>query len=448
MKRVRFAPSPTGLLHIGNARAAVLNWLFAKKFGASFLLRMDDTDRERSQAIYGEQIHQDLAWLGIVPDAFAKQSDRFVRYGQVTEALKASGRLYPCYETPDELEFKRKLQLGRGAPPSYDRSALSLTKEEKAALEAQGLKPHWRFLLEDSEISWQDGIRGLVTFQAKNLSDPVLVKADGLPVYTLASVVDDIDFGVTDIIRGEDHVTNSAVQLQLFGAIGANVKNIRMAHFSLVSDARGAGFSKREGSLSLKTLAEQGVCSMTIVSLMAQLGTCHDIHPTWNMNELVEGFDFSNFSRSSPKFDPDDLPKLNQILLHHMPYEVACQAFPQEMEGVSDALWMAIRGNLDKVVDVKLWRTIIYDSLDVQLEGINTEVITAALELFPQEQPFDENTWREWTQNISAKVGLKGKALYLPMRQVLTGVDHGPEMRWLLPLMGADEALIRLKKWG
>ena len=449
MKRVRFAPSPTGLLHIGNARAAVLNWLFAKKQGASFLLRMDDTDQERSEESYIQQIHADLAWLGIVPDEYAQQSDRFARYGQVVEALKASGRLYPCYETPDELEFKRKLQLSRGLPPSYDRSALSLTAAERQGLEAQGLKPHWRFLLEDGDISWMDGIRGLVTFQAKHLSDPVLVRADGFPVYTLASVVDDMDFQVTDIIRGEDHVTNSAVQLQLFEAIGADISGIRMAHFSLVSDAKGAGFSKREGSLSLKALAEQGICAMTIVSLMAQLGTNHDIHPTWDMNALIQGFDLSNFSRSSPKFDPDDLGKLNQVLLHHMPYEVAKASFPGDVAVyITEALWMAIRGNIEKMADVRMWHHIIDDQPEAPQGDINGQVIAAAIDLFPTTVPFDENTWSVWTQAIGAQVGLKGKALYLPLRQALTGLDHGPEMRGLLPLMGADKVLARLKKWA
>jgi glutamyl-tRNA synthetase len=445
-KRVRFAPSPTGLLHIGNARAAVLNWLFAKKYGAEFLLRMDDTDQERSEVTYADQIHKDLAWLGIVPDVYAKQSDRFGRYEEITQRLKDTGRLYPCYETPEELEFKRKLSLGRGEPPIYDRGALALSQSERDALEAQGLKPHWRFLLEDGEISWVDGIRGPVSFQAKHLSDPVLIRADGFPVYTLASVVDDMDLEVTHIIRGEDHVTNSAVQLQLFAAIGADVGQIHMAHFSLVSDAKGAGFSKREGSLSLKTLAEQGICAMTLMSLMAQLGTSHDIHPTWDMQALVDGFDFKNFSRSSPKFDPDDLVKLNQILLHQMPYEKAQELLPADLKAlVGEPLWMAVRGNLDTIQDVLQWYKIVYEGPQGCASDVNKEVVAAALELFPAACPFDETTWGLWTKDVGAKLNLKGRPLFMPLRQALTGVDHGPEMRLLLPLIGADEALKRLR---
>ena len=445
-KRVRFAPSPTGFLHIGNARAAVLNWLFAKKYEASFLLRMDDTDQERSQEVYAQQIHEDLAWLGILPDLYVKQSDRFGRYEEMTQFLKDSGRLYPCYETPEELAFKRKLALGRGEPPIYDRGALSLSPGERAALEAQGLKPHWRFRLTEGEVRWVDDIRGPVSFQGKHLSDPVLVKADGLPVYTLASVVDDWDLEVTHIIRGEDHVTNSAVQLQLFEAIGADVSRIHMAHFSLVSDAKGAGFAKREGSLSLKSLAEQGICSMALVSLMAQLGTCHDVHPTWDRAALIEGFDFKNFSRGSPKFDPDDLVKLNQILLHHMPYEKAQELLPADLKKViQEPLWMAVRGNLETLQEIAQWHQLVYEGPQGAMGAVNQEVIAVALALFPK-APFDDTTWGAWTKDVGAQLGLKGKPLFMPLRQALTGLDHGPEMRLLLPLMGAEEVRRRLER--
>lgn len=447
MKRVRFAPSPTGFLHIGNARAAVLNWLFAKKNKAEFLLRMDDTDTERSRPEYAAQIHADLAWLGIVPDLMAKQSDRFDRYAEAIEQLKHMGRLYPCFETPEELDMKRKRQLAKGLPPLYDRSALELTEEERSALMAKGTAPHWRFRLEDEAIMWTDSLRGPVAFQGKNLSDPVLVKTDGRPVYTLASVVDDMDFHITDIIRGEDHVTNSAVQLQIFKALGADLSRITLAHFSLMSDPSGQGFSKREGSLSLRTLQEQGMDAMTIFSLIARLGTSSDVLPEWDMDALVADFDFSKFSRSSPKFDPADLAKLNQSLLQSLPYGQVLARLPEaEKARMSPPFWAAICGNIRTLADIPLWHGIVYQApLPLSAKPDET-VLRAAIDALPAATSFDEGTWQHWTKAIQAATNLKGRSLYMPLRQALTGVDHGPEMRLLLPLIGREATLARLRQ--
>ena len=445
-KRVRFAPSPTGFLHIGNARAAVLNWLFAQKNDAEFMLRLDDTDQERSTQEFADQILKDLTWLGIKPHAFAKQSQRLDRYRQAIDLLKAKGHLYPCYETSDELDFKRKRQLARGEPPIYDRAALALSDAEKVALEAQGVVPHWRFKLSESDVSWQDGIRGTVLFQGRNMSDPVLIKTDGQPVYTLASVVDDIDFKMTDIIRGEDHVTNSAVQLQIFMALGGDPHSIRLSHFSLITNATGQGFSKREGSLSLKTLAESGLDPRTIVSLIARLGTSTHIHPTYVMQELIDEFSLDHFSRSSPKFDPNDLVKLNQTLLNHMPYEVAQERLSLDQKKAMTAqLWQAIQGNITQIGHVDEWIEVVQTGPKPHQETVDQVVIQKALECYPVETLFDEQTWPSWTAAIGQATGLKGKALYLPLRLALTGVPHGPQMQLLLPIIGAHSARKRLE---
>ncbi|MBX9977718.1 MAG: glutamate--tRNA ligase, partial [Alphaproteobacteria bacterium] len=309
--KVRFAPSPTGYLHIGNIRTALINWLFAKKNGGHFLLRMDDTDLERSKPEYELAIIENLEWLGLTHDSFFKQSDRFDRYKEVMDKLIAAGRLYPCYETPEELEFKRKRQLGRGEPPRYDRAALKLTIEEKQALEAQGLKPHYRFLLEDKDVSWHDLSRGDVYFGPGTLSDPVLVRADGAYLYTLTSVVDDVDFEVTHILRGEDHVTNTAVQVQLFEALGRVSGTITFSHTTLLMDKDGSGLSKRIGSLSVGEMRAQGLEPMAICSLLARLGTSLPVQPVLTMDELASHFDLGTFSRNAPRFDLDELKEMN-----------------------------------------------------------------------------------------------------------------------------------------
>lgn len=444
MVHVRFAPSPTGNLHIGNARAAVINTLFALKNGGRLTLRMDDTDRARSQKVFEDQIIADLAWLDIKPTAMVHQSSRQSAYAKAIATLKASGRLYPCYETPEELEFKRKQQLSRGLPPRYDRAALALTADARAALEAQGIAPHWRFKMLHEPILWSDAIRGDVAFHGAHISDPVLVRQDGEPIYILASVVDDIDLGITHIIRGEDHVTNTAVQVQIFEALGQASSAITFGHFSLITDRSGQGFSKRDGSLSLKTLREHGYDPMTIVSLIAKLGTSDAIVPSLNWDELAQDFDLQHFSRATPKFDPTDLDALNHQLIARMDWPTAqtkLAALGIQDAHLTEGVWTTLAPNLTFLHDLQLWLTTCFGTLTTRSD--DPELIHAARACLP-EDPWDSETWTAWTQTLHMHTGKRGRKLYMPLRQALTGMDHGPEMKHLLPLIGRERALERL----
>jgi glutamyl-tRNA synthetase len=445
--RVRFAPSPTGLLHIGNARTALINWLFARHHAlkgqnATFMLRLDDTDLERSDPLYAKAIEEDLAWLGITHDSFARQSDRFDRYDAAMAQLKASGRLYPCYETPEELDFKRKRQLARHEPPLYDRTALKLTDEERRAFEAEGRRPHWRFKLLPEAIHWDDLIRGPTDFQADHLSDPVLVRADGAYLYTLTSVVDDIDFGITHILRGEDHVTNTAVQIQLFAALGGNLANLHFAHTTLLVDAQGASLSKRLGSLSLSMVRESGLEPMAVNSLLARLGTSLPVEPQLTLDALAQDFSLGIFSRTPPRFDPDDLTAINHKLLQIMPFE---QIQGRLKEGgasfLTQDLWIVIRGNLKTVAEAVFWEKVCAGDITPLIS--DRDYITQALCCLPQE-PWDTTTWPQWTGQLKEMTGRKGKELFMPLRQAITGMDHGPEMKDLLPLIGYEKVVKRL----
>lgn len=444
---VRFAPSPTGFLHIGNARAAVVNWLFAHKHQGKFLLRLDDTDLERSEERFATAILEDLAWLGLPHDCYAKQSDRFNRYQEAHDLLVRTGRLYPCYETPEELDFKRKRQLGRGEPPLYDRAALKLTEEEKARFEREGCKPHWRFRLLDQEIHWQDLVRGPVEFQGGRLSDPVLVRADGVPLYTLSSVVDDLDFGITHIIRGEDHVTNTAVQVQLYEALGGDAKNLSFGHFTLFVDAQGQGLSKRLGSLSLAALREEGLEPMAINSLLARLGTSLPLDAFSSLEEILPTFDLATFSRTPPRFDVEELWHLNRKILHHMPFEQARPYLEEKASQITEPLWNLIRGNLTKLSEVPLWQEICFGELpNTPQDGDPEEkdYREKALALLPLE-PWTVETWGIWTKAVQQETGRKGKALFMPLRKAITGMEHGPEMKDLLPLIKYETIIKRLK---
>lgn len=441
MVRVRFAPSPTGALHIGNARAAVLCWLYAHKHNGQFMLRIDDTDRERSTDAFADAIMEDVAWLGLKHDLFAKQSDRFDRYEEVKQQLIADGRLYPCYETPEELDFKRKRQLAKGEPPIYDRAALLLTEEDRARYEAEGRTPHWRFKLVPGKISWNDHIRGPVEFSTDNLGDQVLIRGDGMFLYTLASVTDDIDFNITHIVRGEDHVTNTALQIQLFEAITNKPCTVEFAHFTMFLDKGGQALSKRLGSLSLKSMRDKGLEPMTICSLLARLGTSMPIEPVLSLDELAKNFEFSIFSRTAPHFDDHELDVLNHKLLTHMPYTMVKDRLPAE---INETLWLLVRGNLESIADANAWKCIFSDALFVTPPE-EKEYIADALALLPL-TPWDEATWSLWTNALKEKTARKGRALFMPLRQVLTGFDHGPEMKDLLPLIGYDRAFARLKK--
>ncbi len=433
---VRFAPSPTGRLHVGNARAALLNWLFARKSGGNFLLRLDDTDTARSTEDFARGIEADLRWLGLDWDRFARQSDRLALYTAATDKLKQSGRLYPAYETSEELELRRKIQLSQKKPPVYDRAALKLTDADRARLEGEGRRPHWRFRLDHGITAWDDLIHGRVEIDTASLSDPVLVRSDGYPLYTLSSVVDDGDLGITHVIRGEDHVTNTAAQVQLFAALGYAVPTF--GHFSWLLDAEGAGLSKRIGSLSLADLRDQGYEPMALNSLLARLGSADPVEPRLDLQALVAGFDLGRFSRAPARLDPHELDLLNAKILHASEFAAVRDRLPA---GATEAFWRAVRGNIARLAEAADWWPVIGGDIAAVIE--DPAVVAAAAETLPAE-PWDATTWKAWTQAISARTGAKGKALFHPLRLALTGRDKGPEMAPLLPLIGRDRVLGRL----
>ncbi|MBM3545487.1 MAG: glutamate--tRNA ligase [Alphaproteobacteria bacterium] len=435
MTLVRFAPSPTGRLHVGNIRTALVNWLFARQQGGRFLLRLDDTDTERSTPEYARGIEEDMRWLGLGWDLFDRQSDRLHRYADAAERLKASGRLYPCFETPEELSLKRKAQINAGKPPVYDRAALRLSDADKGEL-AKSVVPHWRLRLEPGRIEWEDRVRGHVHFEAANLSDPVLIRADGRPIYTLATVVDDIDLGVTDVIRGEDHVANTAIQIQLFQALGASVP--RFGHTTLIADAAGEGLSKRLGSLSIASLREDGIEAMTINSLLAHLGTSDAVEPYLSLDELVRHFDLGHFGRATPKFDPEDLPRLNHHLIQKLSFAEVKDRLPA---GADERFWLAVRPNLTRVSEAAEWWPVVHGPLEPEIA--DPAFAEAAASLLPPE-PWDETSWGSWTKAVGAATKRKGKELYLPLRLALTGRAHGPELKSLLVLIGRTRTLARL----
>lgn len=442
MTLVRFAPSPTGRLHLGNAFIALVNALYARKAGGRFLLRLDDTDRERSSADHAAAIEDDLAWLGIRWNLFARQSDRLERYEAAIERLKASGRLYACYETPEELSLKRKAQLNAGKPPVYDRAALRLTAEEKAALEAQGIRPHWRFLLQGDDPAWADLVQGDSRISISSMSDPVLIRADGVPLYTLASVVDDGELGVTHIIRGADHLSNTGVQIQLFEALGFTPP--AFAHLPLISDAEGQGLSKRIGSLSLHSLRDSGLEPLAICSLLLRLGQGEPPEPLADWHALVEAFDIAKFGHATPRLSEDDLAAMNARLLHGLSHAEVADRLP---EGVDAALWEAVKGNIRHLGETADWLRIVTDGVTGGLEPASVEdeaeFLSVAAQSLPPE-PWDGETWRAWTKAVQQATGRKGKALFLPLRLALTGREHGPELANLLPLIGRKRVLERL----
>ena len=436
---VRFAPSPTGYIHIGNIRTALLNWCVAKRAGGRFILRYDDTDAARSRQEYADAIAVDLAWLGMVPDVQARQSERMALYDAAAARLRGAGRLYPCYETEEELERRRTLQKARGLPPVYDRAALRLTAEQKAALEAEGRRPHWRFLLNHRIVEWQDGVRGPAHVDTASLSDPVLIRADGGYLYTLPSVVDDIDLGVSHIIRGEDHVTNTAVQIEIFEALGGTVP--AFAHHNLLTTVSGEGLSKRSGALSIGSLREAGFEPMAVASLAVLTGTAEAVRPIASLQELAALVDLSRISRAPARFDPAEIETLNAKLLHETAFaDVSQRLTALGIEGGED-FWLAVRSNLVRLADAKLWWDVVTGPVAAGEQ--DREFLGRAAGLLPSE-PWDENTWGAWTQAVKEATGAKGKALFMPLRQALTGLDHGPELKTLLPLIGRERVLARL----
>ena len=437
--KVRFAPSPTGRLHIGNIRPAVFNWLFARREHGVFVLRFDDTDLERSKEEYVAGIRDDLIWLGLTWDEGYRQSSRFPFYEETAEKLKNARRLYACYETAEELERRRKRQMSRGLPPVYDRAALKLTEEEKRAFEKEGRKPHWRFLLEQRPTAWEDLIRGPQEIDAASISDPVLIREDGTPLYTFTSVADDADTGTTHIIRGEDHVTNTAVQIQIFEALGA--KAPVFAHHNLLVGAQGEALSKRLGSLSIQGLREEGFEPLAVITHASLIGTSEALHPQESLEALAHLFDFSKISRAPARFDPEELKGLNAKLLHATAHEaVADRLHAHGIDG-GEAFWLAVRANIEVFADVDRWWTVVRGPVIPVVE--DAAFLDRALAHLPPE-PWDTGTWRSWTEAVKQATGAKGRALYHPLRLALTGLDRGPELKDLLPLIGYEKAAARL----
>ncbi len=440
----RFAPSPTGTLHVGNIRTALHNWLLAKKSGGRFLLRIDDTDVARSREEHVEAIRADLAWLRLHPEREERQSARFAIYAAAFEKLIAAGRLYRCYETAQELELKRKVLLGRGLPPIYDRSALKLTEADHAAKAAAGEQPHWRFLLDhDAPIEWLDGIRGPQHFDPRQMSDPVVRRADGSWLYMLPSVIDDIEMSVTDVLRGEDHVSNTATQVQMFTALGAPVP--RFAHEALLTGAEGK-LSKRLGSLGVSEMREQGIEPEALIALLARLGTSDPVEPELDADALAASFDLGRFGRAPARFDDAELARVNASVIHRLPFAHVAHRLP---EGMSEAAWDAIRPNLSTVAEVADWWRVVTGPIDAPEFDDETRAFlreaATVLELVDWDlTEARQEAWSFLTSNLKQRTGRSGKALFLPLRQALTGMDHGPDMKALLPLIGRDEAVRRL----
>ncbi len=434
MTVTRFAPSPTGYLHIGNLRTALFNFLIARKAGGQFILRLDDTDPERSKPEYAEAIQEDLRWLGLTWDRLERQSSRLDRYEAAADELRAMGRLYECFETPTELELKRKKQLNMGKPPVYDRAALALSEAEKERLRAERGPGHWRFRLDHERIEWEDGILGHLSIDAASVSDPVLIRGDGQFLYTLASVCDDIDYGITDVVRGSDHVTNTATQIQIIRALGGEVP--RFAHHSLLTGPQGEALSKRLGTLALRDLRARGIEPMALLSLLARLGSSDPVELRHSVDELAEGFELSHFGSAPTKFDPDDLVPLTARLLQSLPFEAVAEDI--RAIGVPDGLarqfWETVRGNIETRADMAGWWKLFSEGAEPLVAEEDREFVEQALALLPP-HPYTSETWGEWTAAVKRATGRKGKALFMPLRKAVTGRERGPEMADVMPLL-------------
>lgn len=440
MTVTRFAPSPTGHLHVGNIRTALHNFLLAKQSGGRFLLRIDDTDAARSKEEYVEAIRADLAWLGLHPEGEERQSVRFAIYEEAFARLEAAGRVYPCWETPHELDLRRKVLLGRGLPPIYDRAALKLSAEEKAARIAAGELPHWRFLLDhDEPIAWEDGVRGPQKFEASQMSDPVVRRADGSWLYMLPSVIDDVAMGVTSILRGEDHVSNTAAQVQMFTALGAPVP--QFAHEALLVGTEGK-LSKRLGSLGAAHFRDSGIEPEALVALLGRLGTSDPVDPALGLEELAAAFDLSRFGRAPARFDEAELERVNAAIVHAFRFDSVAYRLP---EGMDAAAWEAVRPNLSRVAEAADWWAVVTGPVAApELSDEDRAYCAQAAEMLGS-LAWDAGIWKALTGALKDATGRKGKALFLPLRQALTGMEHGPDMAALLPLIGRDAALERLR---
>ena len=429
----RFAPSPTGYLHVGNLRTALFNHLIARKAGGSFILRLDDTDPERSRESYADAIREDLEWLGLTWDREERQSARLDRYAEAADRLRAAGRFYECFESPTELDLKRKKQLNMGRPPVYDRAALELSDAERERLRGER-GGYWRFLLDRERIEWQDGILGALSIDAASLSDPVLIRADGQVLYTLASVVDDIEMGVTHVVRGSDHVTNTATQVQIMQALGATAPEF--AHHSLLTGAQGEGLSKRLGTLSLRDLRAQGIAPEALLSLMARLGSNQPVALRASLDEIAEGFDLAQFGAAPTRFDAADLIPLTRAHVQGLPVAAVRPAI--EALGVppedAEAFWTVARENIDTLGDLGGWWALCRDGAEPEIAPEDAEFVAEALRLLPP-PPYGPTAWADWTGAVRAATGRKGKALFMPLRKALTGQGHGPDMAALMPLL-------------
>ncbi|OCX67180.1 glutamate--tRNA ligase [Thioclava sp. SK-1] len=434
MTVTRFAPSPTGYIHVGNLRTALMNYLIARKTGGEFILRLDDTDQERSKQEYIDALKQDLEWLGISWDREERQSLRLDRYRDVAEQLKADGKLYECFESPVELDLKRKKQLNMGKPPVYDRASLHLTQAQKEALRAEGKEGYWRFKLDLERIEWTDGVLGDLSIDAASVSDPVLIKASGQVLYTFASPVDDADMGITDIVRGGDHVTNTATQIQIIEAIGGAVP--RFAHHSLLTGPQGEELSKRLGALSIRDLREGGIAPEALLSMMARLGSSQPIELKLSIDELAEGFDLSQFGSAPTKFDSADLVPLTRARNQSLPFEdvkerILALGIPAEH---AETFWQVASQNINLLSDLGEWADLCLNGAQPLIAEEDREFIAQAMPLLPA-PPYSDNSWKEWTSEVKAKTGRKGKGLFMPLRKAVTGLDHGPDMATLMPLL-------------
>jgi len=434
MTTTRFAPSPTGYIHVGNLRTALFNYMIARKAGGTFILRIDDTDPERSKQEYVNAIKEDLEWLGLTWDRVEHQSARLDRYAEAADRLRDLGRFYEAFETPTELDLKRKKQLNMGKPPVYDRAALALSEDDKAALRAERGNGVWRFKLDHERIEWTDGILGDLSIDAASVSDPVLIRGDGQFLYTLASVCDDVDYGVTHVVRGSDHVTNTATQIQIIEALGGSVP--AFAHHSLLTGPQGEALSKRLGTLSLRDLREQGVQPIALLSHMARLGSSDPIELRGSIDELVEGFDLSRFGAAPTKFDVDDLFPLTARHLHEQPLDVV--AGDVTAAGVPDELaapfWDTVRETIVTLKDLPGWWALFRDGAEPVIEDEDADFVAQAVAMLP-DQPWTEETWGEWTGAVKEATGRKGRALFRPLRLALTGQERGPDMSRVLPLL-------------
>ena len=436
----RFAPSPTGLLHLGNIRTALINWLYARTNNGKFILRIDDTDLERSKDEYISQIKYDLDWLGIDYDETFNQSSRFDRYREQFEKLKADGRIYPCYETPEELERKRKLLIAAGGKQVYDRSAMELTDQQKKDYEAEGRKPHWRFLLKTERMKWDDLLKGEIDIDLTSLSDPVLFREDGVPLYTFSSAVDDIDYDITNVIRGDDHTSNTAVQVEIINALDQN--KITFAHHALLKASSGDKLSKRDNVISISSFREANMEPISILSLLATIGTSNSIELKDNINQIKSEFKLSTISTSPGRIEIDVLNALNKKQVQKYNFSEIEERLKKIDEKIDQKFWETIRGNLNVVEDIKQWTDIVFNSETIKPS--DKDYIKIAMELIPDD-PWNDETWGLWTSAIKEKTGRKGKELFLPLREAFTGLNHGPEMKLLIQLLGREKIIERVE---